>query len=618
VDPQSYRPQPIEDYAMIGDCRTAALVGRNGSIDWLCWPHFDSDACLAALLGDGTNGCWSLSPAAAQARSTRSYRDHTLILETVFTTADGEAAVVDFMPVEPDHHTLVRQVEGRKGRVAFELLLKLKFEYGSVRPWITALEGGGLDAVAGQNRVVLRGPEGVTLHHEDGIIRAAFEIAEGERMTFTASWGRSHLDPPPPLEVEAAYARTRAFWTDWASRSTYRGEFQNAVMRSLLTLKALSFTPTGAVAAAPTTSLPEQIGGPRNWDYRYCWLRDATLTLIALMAGGYLEEAQAWVGWLHRAVAGDPADLQIMYGLGGERRLIEWEVKWLPGYEGSSPVRVGNAASGQLQLDTYGEVMSALSLARYKGLILPEIAWTLQRELLEHLEQVWREPDDGIWEVRGGRRAFTHSKVMAWLAFDRSIKDAERHGLDAPLDRWRSVRDQIHQTVCEQGFSRAKNSFTQSFGDEAIDASLLLIPRAGFLPPDDPRVLGTIKAVEDELLEDGFVLRYRTEGGADGLPPGEGAFLPCSYWLASAYMQVGRRKEGCDLFNRLLGLCNDVGLQSEEYDPKRKRLVGNFPQAYSHLSLVGAAVLFDLTTQDARAPTLEDMADHDGKAGGKT
>jgi GH15 family glucan-1,4-alpha-glucosidase len=609
VDVEGYRPLPIEDYALIGDCRSAALVGRNGSVDWLCWPHFDSDACFAALLGDGMNGRWGLAPADGSPCRTRSYRGDTLILETLFETPDGVVALVDYMPVGPHQHTLVRRVEGRRGRVPFELLLKLKFEYGSVRPWVSALEDGRLKAVAGQNVVVVRGPEEVQLRHEEGVVQATFDVAEGAVLTFVASWGRSHLEPPGPVDTDDAYRTTQAFWSEWAARSTYTGEFRGPVMRSLLTLKALSFTPTGALVAAPTTSLPEKIGGPRNWDYRYCWLRDATLTLIAMMVGGYLEEAQAWVDWLHRAVAGDPADLQIMYGLGGERRLIEWEVSWLGGYEGSAPVRVGNAASGQLQLDTYGEVMSALSLARHKGLILADTAWALQKALLAHLEQVWEEPDDGIWEVRGGRKPFTHSKVMAWLAFDRSIKDAERHGLDGPLEHWRQVRDRIHRTVCEKGFHPGRNSFTQSFDSDAIDASLLLIPRVGFLPPDDPRVLGTIKAVEESLLEDGFVLRYRTEEGGDGLPPGEGAFLPCSYWLAGAYMQLGRREEGCALFKRLLGLSNDVGLQSEEFDVGRRRLVGNFPQAYSHLSLVATAVLFDVSAGEARTITVEEMAD---------
>ena len=592
---------------MIGDCRSAALVGRNGSIDWLCWPHFDSDACFVALLGDGRNGRWALAPADASARSTRRYRGDTLILETVFQTECGEAAVVDFMPLEHGPHTLIRRVEGRRGRVPFSLLFAPRFEYGSVRPWTEALDEG-VQTIAGQNRIVLRAPQGVEFKHEDGDVHAAFDVAEGETLDFIAGWDRSHVAAAAPVDAAAAYAHTEQAWTAWAARSTYRGRWRDEVTRSLLTLKALSFAPTGALVAAPTTSLPERIGGPRNWDYRYCWLRDATLTLVALMAGGYLDEAQAWVDWLHRTVGGDPADLQIMYGLGGERRLFEWEVKWLPGYEGSAPVRVGNAASGQVQLDTYGEVMGALSLARQKGLILPDTAWTLQKALLDYMETIWEQPDDGIWEVRGGRRNFTHSKVMAWVAVDSTLKDAEAHGLDGPLDRWRSLRDRMHQTICDKGFSVERNSFTQSFGSPLLDANLLLIPRVGFLPPDDPRVIATVKAVEEELLVDGFVLRYRTEEGTDGLPPGEGAFLPCSYWLASVYKQMGRQAEADALFNRLLALSNDVGLQSEEYDPQRRRLVGNFPQAYSHLSLVGTAILFDLSDQHEGTVTVGTMA----------
>jgi GH15 family glucan-1,4-alpha-glucosidase len=594
---QDYQALPIEDYALIGDCRTAALVGRNGSIDWLCWPHFDSDACFAALLGSGGNGRWVLAPSGPKASSTRSYRGDTLILETVFQTKDGEAAVVDLMPRETGSHAIIRRVEGRRGRVAFHSLFAPRFEYGSVRPWTDALGDGGAEAVAGQNRIVLRNDAGLELQHSKGDIRADFTVGEGEVVTFVAEWGRSHLPPPGPIDAEEAYTKTQSVWSEWAGQSTYKGRSREAVMRSLLTLKALSFTPTGALVAAPTTSLPEQLGGPRNWDYRYCWLRDSTLTLIALMAGGYLDEAQAWTDWLHRAVAGDPADLQIMYGLGGERRLQEWEVPWLAGYERSAPVRVGNAASGQLQLDTFGEVMAALSLARRRGLTLSDSAWRLQTALVDYLESIWEQPDDGIWEVRGGRRQFTHSKVMAWLAIDRTLKDAEGHGLDGPLDRWRALRAYMHQTICDKGFDESRNSFTQSFGSGSLDASLLLIPQVGFLPYDDPRVIGTVKAVEEDLLVDGFVLRYRTEEGADGLPPGEGAFLPCSYWLASAYKHMGRREEAEALFGRLLSLRNDVGLQSEEYDVNHRRLVGNFPQAYSHLALVASALTLDLSEE---------------------
>ena len=604
----AYRPLPIEDYALIGDCRSAALVGRNGSIDWLCWPHFDSDACLTALLGADEHGRWALGPTDAHATSTRRYQGDTLILETVFETADGAVAVVDFMPVEPVGHTVVRRVEGRRGRVEMSTRLNLRFEYGSVTPWISPLEaGGGVEAVAGPNRVTVRAD--VELRDDHGVVCAEFAVAQGETRTFHMSWARSHQPTPEAVDCEAALAATCSFWTDWAARCTYGGDWREPVVRSLLTLKAMSFPPTGAFVAAPTTSLPEQIGGPRNWDYRYCWLRDATLTLVAMMGGGYQEEAQAWAGWLHRAVAGDPAEVQIMYGIGGERRLLEWTADWLPGYQGSAPVRVGNAASGQLQLDTYGEVMGALSLARRNGIMLPETAWTLQTALLDHLAAIWEQPDDGIWEVRGGRRHFTHSKVMAWLAVDRCVVDAETYGLDAPLERWRALREQMHATICDRGFDARRNSFTQSFGDGAIDASLLLIPRVGFLPVDDPRIIGTVRAVEEDLLVDGYVLRYRTEGGSDGLPPGEGAFLPCSYWLAGVYHQMGRREEARALFERLLSIRNDLGLQSEEFDPAHGRQVGNFPQAYSHLSLVTAAMTLDLERHDAKDVTSETLVE---------
>ena len=585
-------PLRIEDYALIGDCLSAALVGRNGSIDWLCWPHFDSDACFAALLGTPSNGRWLIAPTDADARVTRSYRGETLVLETVFETDEGSVAVIDFMPANPAGHALVRRVEARSGRVPMRMQLILAFEYGAVKPWVTPLEdGAGTEAVAGSSRVTLRTDR--ALSEGPDTANAEFTLAEGEHAEFVLAWARSHLPAPQPLDPGEALARTEAFWRDWSGRCDYVGRWRAPVLRSLLTLKALSFLPTGAIVAAPTTSLPEQLGGPRNWDYRYCWLRDATLTLLAFMAGGYVDEAAAWGQWLHRAVAGDPDDLQIMYGIGGERRLLEWTVDWLPGYQGAAPVRVGNAASGQLQLDTYGEVLGALRVARNHGLSAANAAWALQRVLVEHLERIWDQPDDGIWEVRGGRRQFTHSKVMAWSAFDSAIHDAESFGLEAPLERWRPLRDRIHAVVCKQGFDRARNSFTQSFGDPALDASLLLIPQVGFLPADDPRVAGTIKAVEENLLVDGLVLRYRTQAGVDGLPGGEGAFLPCSFWLVRAYQLQGRDEAARALLERLLALRNDVGLLSEEYDPAAKRLVGNFPQAYSHLALVAAALALD-------------------------
>jgi len=583
---------PIEDYAIIGDCLSAALVGRNGSIDWLCWPHFDSDACFAALLGDSRHGRWRLAPMGAELCVSRRYQDGTLVLETLFETAEGSVAVIDFMPIDPRRHAIIRRVEGRSGRVPMHMELVLRFEYGLVTPWVTQLEhGGGIQAIAGPNRVILYAP--VELRGEARSTVADFVIAEGEVQDFILCWNRSHLPEPRALDVETALKETYAFWTEWSGRCAYGGRWRAPVLRSLLTLKALSFTPTGATVAAPTTSLPEQLEGTRNWDYRFCWLRDATLTLQALLAGGYTEEAAAWSNWLHRAAAGAPEELQIMYGLAGERRLSEWTVDWLPGYQGAAPVRVGNAASAQLQLDTYGEVMRALSLARRRGHSAPTQAWALQLALVEHLEQIWEEPDDGIWEVRGGRRHFTHSKIMAWAALDSTVRDAETFGLEGPLDHWRALRDRMHAVICEKGFNPVRNAFTQSFGSSVLDASLLLIPVVGFLPADDPRMIGTVQAIETDLLVDGFVLRYHTEEARDGLPPGEGAFLPCSFWLVIAYALQGRMEDAQALFDHLLLVSNDLGLFSEEYDPAARRLVGNFPQAYTHLSLIGAALALD-------------------------
>jgi GH15 family glucan-1,4-alpha-glucosidase len=603
---------PIEDYAIIGNCLTAALVNRNGAIDWLCWPHFDSDACFAALLGDSRNGRWLLAPQDTQARVTRRYQGDTQVLETLFETDEGSVAIIDFMPADPAQHAIIRRLEGRGGRVAMRMVLVLRFEYGLVTPWVTQLEGGGgLQAVAGINRVVLCAP--VELRGENRSTVAEFEIAEGQVMDFTLAWNPSHIPPPEAPDVEAALRKTCAFWTDWSGRCEYKGRWRDPVLRAMLTLKTLTFTPTGATVAAPTTSLPEQLGGERNWDYRFCWLRDATLTLLALMAGGYDEEAEAWSQWLHRAAAGAPEELQIMYGIGGQRRLSEWTVDWLPGYQGSAPVRVGNAAATQLQLDTFGEVMRSLSVARRLGHHDPHAAWALQTALVEHLEQIWEEPDDGIWEVRGGRRQFTHSKIMAWVALDSTIRDAETFGLDGPLDRWRALRDHMHAVICEKGFDASRNAFTQSFGSTAMDASLLLIPVVGFLPADDPRMLGTVKAIEHDLLVDGFVKRYHTEGGPDGLPPGEGAFLPCSFWLVMAYAQQGRMQDAEALFEHLLSVANDVGLMSEEYDIGAQRLVGNFPQAYTHLSLIGAALTLDghdLSQLARRAPARDQAASH--------
>jgi GH15 family glucan-1,4-alpha-glucosidase len=583
------RPAAIEDYALIGDCGTAALVSRFGSIDWLCWPRFDSGACFAALVGTPENGRWLIAPQDPAPRITRAYRDGSVVLETVFVTGDGEVALIDFMPAGHQHSSIVRLVQGRRGRVAMAMEIALRFDYGNQIPWVTKLQDEpGLRAIAGPAMTVLR--TAVPLEGVDMKTVAEFAVGEGETASFVLTYVPSHLDIPPPFDPFAALAETEGFWTGWSGRAELpAGPYQAAVKRSLITLKALTFAPTGGIVAAPTTSLPEQLGGPRNWDYRFCWLRDATITLRAFMQAGYYDEAKAWRDWLHRAIAGTPDNVQIMYGIRGERRLTEWEVPWLDGYQGAKPVRVGNAAHDQLQLDVYGEVMDSLHQARLGGLEPAPDEWHLQTNIVEHLETIWDSPDEGMWEVRGGRRPFTFSKVMAWVALDRSIRTAEMYKLDAPLDRWRGVRDTIHRTVCREGFSAARNAFTQSFGSEALDASTLLIPMVGFLPPEDERVRGTLAAVERDLLVDGYVLRYKTTGGGDGLPGGEGAFLACSFWLADNYAQQGRRREAEALVDRLLSLRNDLGLLAEEYDPHAKRQVGNFPQAFSHVALVASA-----------------------------
>jgi GH15 family glucan-1,4-alpha-glucosidase len=581
-------PLPIEQYALIGDGKTAALVGADGAIDWLCLPRFDAPACFAALLGTGEHGSWMIAPADVAATSTRSYRDSSLILETVFHTETGEVAVIDAMPLGRSGSHIIRRVEGRSGRVDMFLHLKLRFDYGASTPWVTReASDHGIVAIVGPDLVTVRGP--VQLHGVGLASTAAFAVAAGEVATFVLSHGPSHLPPPEPFDADAALSETGKAWRDWASRCTYQGPYKDAVLRSLIVLKALAFEPTGGIVAAPTTSLPEQLGGTRNWDYRYCWLRDATLTLIALMGGGYYDEAQAWRDWLHRSIAGNADELQIMYGVGGERHLLEWEANWLPGYQGAKPVRIGNAAAEQLQLDVYGEVMDALHQSRANGLEVPEAAWALQVNLIEHLETIWQKPDEGIWETRGARKHFVYSKVMAWVAMDRAVQDIETYGLAGPVERWRRVRDAIHNEVCGNGFNDALNSFTQSYGDTALDASLLLMPVVGFLPADDPRVLGTVAAIERDLDGTGIVARYRTEVAKDGLPPGEGAFLACSFWLADNYALQGRKADAKNLFERLLSLRNDVGLLSEEYNPHAGRLVGNFPQAFSHLALVNTA-----------------------------
>ena len=586
----------IEDYALIGDCKSAALVGNDGSIDWLCWPRFDSGACLSALLGDASNGRFHIAPVVdgnALGRATsRSYVGATAVLETLWETGEGIVAIIDFMVPEREFGTLVRLVECRAGTFDMRMELCLRFDYGQSVPWVTRREGGGgVVAVSGPDMVVLR--TDVDLRGEDMITVADFTVTAGERIPFILTHCASHLAVPMGIDFADALHQTKAFWHEWSARSTYRGEWAVPISRSLLTLKCLTHQVTGGIVAAPTTSLPEEIGGVRNWDYRFCWLRDATLTLFAFMEAGYYEEAGSWAKWLQRSAAGRPDQVQIMYGVAGERRLEEWEVDGLSGYEGSKPVRIGNLASKQVQIDIYGEVCSALNQARRGKLLGGNFAWPLQREMLIHLETLWREPDSGLWETRGGEKHFTFSKIMAWVAFDRSIEDAELSGMDAPLDRWRRVRDEIHQTVCDKGFDKQRNSFVQAFGETSLDASLLLIPAVGFLPGDDPRMLGTLAAIESGLMENGFVLRYRAREQSDGLPGQEGAFLACSFWLAQAQYLAGRQADARALFQRLIDLSNDVGLLSEEYDPYGKRFVGNFPQAFSHVALVTTALLLD-------------------------
>ncbi len=579
---------PIEDYGIIGDLHTVALVGRDGSIDWLCLPRFDSSACFSKLLGDDSHGSWRIAPRGVAAATHRHYREDTLVLESEFVTAEGTVRITDCMPIRERHPEVVRLVEGVRGRVTMEMKLTIRFDYGQVIPWVRRTDGT-LTAIAGSDGLSLW-----TTAPTSGLDYSTvseFTVTEGQQVPFTLSWYPATEPPPRPVDAVYAIQDTELWWNEWASRCTYEGEYREAVMRSLITLKALTYEPTGGIVAAPTTSLPETLGGNRNWDYRYCWLRDATLTLESLMRGGYYEEAMAWRTWLLRAAAGDPSQIQIMYGAGGERRLDEWEVDWLPGYEGSAPVRIGNAAAGQFQLDVYGEVMSALFESAQQERPDDSPAWDLQLALMDFLESGWREPDDGIWEVRGPRRHFTHSKVMAWVAIDRAIKTIEKYRMNGPLDKWKAMRREIHDQVCDEGFNVAKGSFTQYYGSDKLDASLLMIPLMGFLPAHDPRVKGTIEAIERELVEGDFVLRYRTDDGGevDGLSGREGAFLACSFWLVDCLSMLGRTHDARELFDRLLGLRNDLGLLSEEYDPIAGRLVGNYPQAFSHVSLVNTA-----------------------------
>jgi len=578
----------IEDYALIGDLQTAALVERNGSIDWLCFPRFDSGACFAALLGTPDNGRWLVAPVDGGTVSRR-YVGPTLVLETTWETNTGAVRVLDFMPPRDQAPDVVRIVEGLRGRVEMRSELVIRFDYGHIVPWVRRVDDSRL-AIAGPDGLCFRTP--THTRGENMRTISTFTVEEGERVPLTLTWFPSHGDTPAPIDAGQALTETDDFWCEWSGKCSVEipDEWGDILRRSLIVLKALTYEPTGGIVAAPTTSLPEWIGGVRNWDYRYCWLRDATLTLLALLHGEYADEAAAWRRWLLRAVAGDPADIQIMYGVAGERRLTEFELPWLAGYEGSAPVRIGNAASEQLQIDVFGEVMDALYQARVHGLAFEKHAWALQLTLLEYLERIWREPDEGIWEIRGERRHFVHSKVMAWVAFDRAVRTVETQPLAGPVERWREIRDEIHRDVCEHGYDAEIGSFTQSYGAKELDASLLLIPLVGFLPASDPRVRGTIEAIERDLVVDGFVLRYRTDANAvDGLPPGEGVFLPCSFWLVDCLELVDRHDDARALLERLVGLANDVGLLSEEYDPRAKRQLGNFPQAFTHLALVNSA-----------------------------
>jgi len=580
--------RPIEDYALIGDLQTVALVSSEGSIDWLCLPRFDSGACFAALLGDEEAGAWRLAPAAGGTCTRRAYRGDSLVLDTRWETPDGTVVVTDTMPVRGEAADIVRVVSGESGRVRMRMDLRLRFDYGRTVPWVRNLSGQ-LQAVAGPDAVWLSTP--VELAGEDMRTTAEFEVGAGDRVPFVLTYTASYLPTPAPVDAEEAIAATEAFWRTWIGNCSYEGEWAPAVQRSLVILKALTYAPTGGIVAAATTSLPEQIGGTRNWDYRYCWLRDATFTLQALLGTGFVDEAKAWRDWLLRAVAGDPSTLQIMYGIDGTRRLPEYELPWLSGYEGSRPVRIGNAASDQLQLDVWGEVLEGLHLGRQAGLAANVDAWEVQRALLDHLEGHWQDLDNGLWEVRGPRRPFVHSRVLAWAGVDRAVQAVERFGLEGPVDRWKRLRATIHDEVCRLGYDADRQTFTQFYGSEGLDAALLLIPAVGFLPWDDERVIGTISAVQRELCVDGFVLRYHTsaDGGVDGLPGDEAPFLACSFWLADALHGAGRPDEARALFERLLDLRNDVGLLSEEYDPRARRQLGNTPQAFSHVGLINTA-----------------------------
>lgn len=589
----------IEDYALIGNARTAALVGNNGSIDWLCMPRFDSGACFASLLGTPANGHWLIAPRNAVRTVRRQYRGPTLVLANEFVTASGAVEVVDFMPIAERHQQVdvVRIVRGLRGAVPMHMKVVFRFDYGHIVPWVTRRENG-LRAIAGPDALMLttRAP----MHGENLATVSEFTVAEGQSIPFVLTWYPSHEDDPGEIDPMQALAETEKWWLNWSSRCTIRGPWRELALRSLITLKALTYGPTGGIVAAPTSGLPERIGGPRNWDYRFCWLRDATFTLYALLISGYTEEAIAWREWLLRAAAGSPGDLQIMYGIAGERRLSEFELPWLSGYEGSRPVRIGNAAHEQFQLDVYGEIMDAAHVACRHGAVSSLESWNLRLALMEHLEKAWNRPDQGIWEVRGPQRHFTHSKVMAWVAFDRAVKAVEANHGSGPVDRWRKLRDRIHRDVCRNGFNRELNAFVQYYGADTLDAAALMFPLVGFLPANDPRMVGTVEAIRRDLVSDGFVMRYRSETDIDGLPEGEGVFLACSFWLVDNLVLAGRHHEARELFERLVSLCNDVGLISEEYDPVSRRLVGNFPQAFTHVSLLNSVHNLALAEGPAR------------------
>ena len=575
----------IEDYAIVGDLRTAALVANDGSIDWLCFPRFNSGACFASLLGTAENGRWLIAPK-AKAKVRRRYRPGTLILETTFTTKTGKVTLVDFMPIEEPHSTVVRLVIGREGSVRMHTDLVIRFDYGVSVPWVNRHDETTMSAIAGPSMLVMRTP--VPLHGKDMRTQGDFVIRKGETVPFVMSYAPSHMPLPLPIDVEVALAATQKYWTEWSGRSDFDGRWHEPVQRSLITLKALSYRPTGGIVAAITTSLPEQIGGPRNWDYRYCWLRDATFTLLAFLNAGYVDEAVAWQHWLVRSIAGSPDQIQTMYGVAGERRLDEWQIDWLPGYENSAPVRIGNAAALQLQLDIYGELADTMAQANKGGLPAVPRRSEIRDVFLGHLESIWREPDEGIWEIRGAPQHFTHSKAMAWVAFDRAARSTRISKRERA--HWKKVADEIHKHVCLHGVDPDRNCFVQSYGSDRMDASLLLLPMVGFLPPTDPRIRNTIREIEKRLIAGGLVMRYETESGVDGLPAGEGAFLACSFWLVGNYVLQGKLTKARRLLEKLIALRNDVGLLAEEYDPRAKRMLGNFPQAFSHVALVNAAL----------------------------